>query len=183
MTVGSAEKTIDNVKANRITEIYDHSTSLWTNKAYFPYADALIDYQILPSDSDFIIFGGFDEKKKVSISTVAKFDPTKNSWTKLGNLQFSRHLFGVLEIQKHFLIIGGEGKKRTEVCIVTGEKIKCKSREPTLNNFQCYPALMVVEPDYTERCKNFSMVQKTTMSTTKLTTTTPISTTTTKTGE
>ena len=145
-----------------ITEIYDHSTSLWTNKAYFPYADALVDYQILPSASDFVLFGGFDENKKVSISTVAKFNPTKNFWTKLGNLQFSRHVFGVVEIQKHFLILGGEGKKHTEVCVVTGEKIKCKSREPILSDFQFYPALMVIETEDTEQCKNFSTTKSTT---------------------
>ena len=120
----------------------------------------------------------------MSISTVAKFNPTKNIWSKLGNLQFSRHVFGVVEIQKHFLVMGGEGKKRTEVCVVTDEKIKCKSREPTLNNFQLYPALMVVETDYTEHCKNFSLVQKTTLSTTKLTTTSTMKMTTTpKTGK
>ena len=156
MTVGSAEKIKDNVKANRITEVYDHSTSLWTSKAYFPYADALIDYQILSLSTDFVLFGGFDENKKVSISTVAKFVPTKNIWTKLGNLQFSRHGFGVVEIQKQFLVMGGEGKKRTEVCVVTGETIKCKSREPTLDDFQFYPALMVIETGYTEQCKNFT---------------------------
>ena len=167
MTVGSGEKTKDNVKANRITEVYDHSTSLWTSKAYFPFAVALVNYQILPSASDFIIFGGFDNDKKLSISTVAKFGPIKNVWTKIGNLQFSRHGFGAVEIQKHFLVMGGEGKKRTEICVITGEKVKCKSREPTLNNFLHYPAMMVIETEYTERCKNFSMVQKTTTSTTK----------------
>ena len=162
MTVGSAKKIKDNVKGNRITEVYDHSTSLWTSKLYFPYADALIDYQILPLSSDFVLFGGFDENKKVSISTVAKFSPTKNIWAKLGNLQFSRHGLGAIEIQKQFLVMGGEGKKRTEVCVVTGETIKCKSREPTLDDFQFYPALMVIETGYTEQCKNFSTTKSTT---------------------
>ena len=162
MTVGSARKIEDNVNANRITEVYDHSTSLWTSKAYFPYADALIDYQLLPLSTDFVLFGGFDENKKVSISTVAKFVPTKNIWTKLGNLQFSRHGFGVVEIQKQFLVMGGKGKKRTEMCVVTGQKIKCKSREPTLNDFQFYPALMVIETEYTEQCKKFSTTKSTT---------------------
>ena len=162
MTVGSADKTKDNIKANRITETYDHSTSLWTSKAYFPFADALVDYQILPLSSDFVLFGGFDENKKVSISTVAKFSPTKNIWAKLGNLQFSRHGLGAIEIQKQFLVMGGEGKKRTEVCVVTGETIKCKSREPIFNDFQFYPALMVVETGYTEQCKIFSTTKSTT---------------------
>ena len=58
--------------------------------------------------------------------------------------------------------MGGEGKKRTEICVITGEKVKCKSREPTLSNFFYYPAMMVIETEHTERCKNFSMVQKST---------------------
>ena len=151
MTVGSAKKTIENVDANRITELYDHSTSVWNTKAFYPFRSSLVDYQILPLFGDYIIFGGFDEKSNKAIPTIAKFDPTQNIWTKLGNLQFSRYGFGAIEIQKHFLIMGGEEKKRTETCVISGESIKCKSREPTLNNFQLYPALMVVETDYTER--------------------------------
>ena len=169
MTVGSVKKTDEKVNGNRITELYDHSTSLWSDKAYYPYRDVLVDYQLLSLSDAFIIFGGFDEKKNVSVSTIAKFEPTKNIWTKLGNLQFSRHGFGAIEIQKQFLILGGEGKKRTEVCVLNSETIKCKSREPTLNNFQSYPAMMVIETEYTEQCKNFSVVQ-TTASTTKMTT-------------
>ena len=176
MTVGSAKKTNENVNANQITEIYDHSTSVWKTKAFYPFRGSLIDYQILPLSGDFIIFGGFDETTHSAVSIIAKFDPTKNVWTKLGNLQFSRYAFGAIEVQKHFLIMGGEEKKRTETCVISGESIKCKSREPTLNNFQFYPALMVVETDYTEHCKNFSMIQETTTSTMKLKTTT-------KTGE
>ena len=167
MTVGSAKKASKNVQANRITEIYDHSTSIWNIKAFYPYSDVLIDYQILSLFTDFIIFGGFDEKLNVTMTTVAKFNPTKNIWTKLGNLQFSRHGFGAIETQKQLLIMGGEGKKRTEICVITGEKVKCKSREPTLSNFLYYPAMMVIETEYTERCKKFSTVQKTTTSTTK----------------
>ena len=167
MTVGSAKKTNEKVNANRVTEVYDHSTSLWSTKAFYPYRDVLIDYQMLPLFDDFIIFGGFDEKSNLTVTTIAKFNPTTNIWTKLGNLQFSRYAFGAIEIQKQFLIMGGEGKKRTETCTITGKSIKCKSREPTLNNFQNYPALMVVETDYTERCKKLS----TTTSTTQFTTT------------
>ena len=119
MTVGSAKKTYKNVQANRITEIYDHSTSIWNIKAFYPFSDVIIDYQILSLSTDFIIFGGFDEKFNVSITTVAKFNPTKNIWTKLGNLQFSRHGFGAIETQKQLLIMGGEGKKRTEICVIS----------------------------------------------------------------
>ena len=172
MAVGSAKKINEKVHSNQITEIYDHSTSVWKTKAFYPFRGSLMDYQILPLSGDFIIFGGFDETTHSAVSIIAKFDPTKNVWTKLGNLQFSRHAFGAIETQKQFLVMGGEDKKRTEMCTLTGESIKCKSREPTLNNFKLYPALMVVETDYTERCKNFSLVQKTTTSTTKLTTTT-----------
>ena len=118
------------------------------------------------------VLGGYNEKLNVTITTVAKFNPTKNIWTKLGNLQFSRHGFGAIETQKQLLIMGGEGKKRTEICVITGEKVKCKSREPTLNDFLYYPAMMVIETEYTERCKNFSMVKKTTIATTATTATT-----------
>ena len=170
MTVGSAKKVNENVVANRIAEIYDHSTRLWNTKAFYPFRDALVDYQILPLNEDFLILGGIDDESSIIVPTIAKFNPTKNIWTKLGNMQFKRHGFGAIEIQKQFLIMGGEGKIRTEICEITGEKAKCKSREPTLNNFLYYPAMMIIETEYTDRCKNFSMIQKATTSKTKSTT-------------
>ena len=57
-------------------------------------------------------------------------------------------------------MIGGQGNVRSETCEITGEIIECKSREPTLNNFQQYPAMMIIEPSYTEQCKVFSTVDK-----------------------
>ena len=170
MTVGSSKKTDENVNANGVTELYDHSTSLWSTKTFYPYLDTLTDYQIVSLSESFIIFGGFDEKRNISISTIAKFELAKNVWIELGNLQFSRSGFGVTTVQQLFLVVGGQERKRTEMCTVTGDKIHCKSREPTLYKVQHYPAMMVIKPETTDRCKNFVINQTIKKSSTKFTT-------------
>ena len=82
-------------------------------------------------------------------------------------MQFARRDFGVIEIEKQFIILGGQGKIRTETCGFYVNGFECKSREPTLTNFQEYPAMMKIDPDFTNKCKMFSTVTKS--STTKAT--------------
>ena len=166
MTVGGAKKSDENVDANGKTEIYDHSTSKWSTKADYPYRQTIVDYQLLSTEAGFILFGGYAEKISKSSSTIAKFEPKKNKWTMLTNLQFSRHGFGVIEIEKMFVILGGEGQIRSETCQFTSKGLECKSREPTLTSFKNYPALMKIDPDFTNKCKMFSSV-KSTMATKK----------------
>ena len=167
LTVGGATKSEENVVGNGKTEIYDRSTSKWSTKKDYPYRQAIVDYQLLSTKDGFIIFGGYVETISQSSSTVAKFDPKKNIWTMLTNLQFSRHGFGVLEIEKMFVVLGGKGQIRSETCQFTAKGLECKSREPTLTSFKNYPAMMKIDPDFTNKCKMYSTVTKPLKSTTK----------------
>ena len=65
----------------------------------------------------------------------------------MGNLQTWRHAFGVIEIEKKFLVMGGWGDKRSEICELANDTIDCTSREPTLNKFEYYPAMMIVSKE------------------------------------
>ena len=83
--------------------------------------------------------------------TIARLDIDSNKWTKLGNLQHGRHDFGAIEVEKKFLVMGGEGKKISEICQWVGEEIECKEREPIFDNFYI-PATMTIFPDYVKNC-------------------------------
>ena len=167
LTVGGAAKSDENVDGNGKTEIYDWSTKKWSSKKDYPYRQTLIDYQLLSTKDGFIVFGGYAETISMSLSIIAKFDPKKNSWTKLTNLQFSRHGFGAIEIEKKFVILGGKGKIRSELCQYGVNGLACKSREPTLTSFQEYPVMMKIDPDFTNKCKMYSTVTKPPKPTTK----------------
>ena len=88
------------------------------------------------------------------LSTIACFDPIRNSWTKLGELNVPRNTHGVIQIDNEFIVVGGgvggsDGGKTskflpTESCILNGQSMTCTTREPHLYRFESYPELMLI---------------------------------------
>ena len=81
-------------------------------------------------------------------STIARFDPIENSWTKLGNLKVARSSHGVIQVDNEFIVVGGvngfEGGEPTESCKLNGQSMTCTTMEPQLSKFTLYPELMLV---------------------------------------
>ena len=79
-------------------------------------------------------------------STIARFDPIKNSWTKLGDLKEGRSGLGVIQVDNEFIVVGGlrYGPVPTESCKLNGQSITCTTREPQLSEFTYYPELMLM---------------------------------------
>ena len=118
-----------------------------------------MDFQIVARLGHFILIGGVYSYKRADLSTVfystdvvAKFNPSSNQWTKMGNLQYNRHGFGIIDINKKLLVMGGQGNMPTEVCKVKNETIVCTSREPNMNEFRYTPEMMKVTSDYANSC-------------------------------
>ena len=79
-------------------------------------------------------------------STIARFDPIENSWTKLGNLQVNRRGHGVIQVDNEFIVVGGDVKRKSESCKLNRQsmKMKCTPRQPDLTKFKNYPELMLI---------------------------------------
>ena len=81
-------------------------------------------------------------------STIARFDPIENSWTKLGNLKVPRDGHGVIQVDNEFIVVGGsqiiDADEPTESCKLNGESMTCTIREPQLSYFSHYPELMLI---------------------------------------
>ena len=157
MAVGSRYKGSD--AAHNKAEVYLHSTSSWTTKANYTFSKIIYDFDIIAHTDLFILVGGLYPYQRADLSTgfspgyvIAKFNPDANKWTKLGNLRTGRHGFAVIQNDQKYLVMGGEGYKSTEVCVWNSETIECSSREPSLNEFRYYPALMIVDSDYAGNC-------------------------------
>ena len=155
MAVGSRDK--GSKESHNKAEIYSHSTSSWKARASYPFHQTIWTFEIIAHSNSFIFFGGLYNDKQSSTGfsatdIIVKFNPGSNKWTKLGNLQHSRHGFGVIKVDTKYLVMGGQDDKRTETCELKNEKIECISREPTLNQFRFYPALMLVPSDYADNC-------------------------------
>ena len=79
-------------------------------------------------------------------STIARFDPIQNSWTKLGDLNVARDGHGVIQVDNEILVIGGsrdsDDDEPTESCKLDGESMSCTTREPQLASFYYYAEIM-----------------------------------------
>ena len=81
-------------------------------------------------------------------STIARFDPIENSWTRLGKLEVSRSGHGVIQVDNEFIVVGGlrwgKEDEPAESCKLNGLSMTCTTREPKLSNFSSYPELMLM---------------------------------------
>ena len=155
MAVGSLNP-LGSGKHNRHNkaEVFFHSTSTWNIKASYPFHKCIMIFEIVAHSDSFILFSGTSGSTyDGQTDKIAKYNPASDQWTKIGNLQQSRRGFGVIKMGKKFIVMGGKfDGMHTEVCELKNEFIKCTSREPTLNDFAYYPALMIVSSDYADNC-------------------------------
>ena len=159
MAVGSATGgTLDFVKDHNKVELFYHSTSSWQTKHIYPFYESIQGFELITLNNYFILFGGAYKNKQSpgysASAIIAKFDPNLNQWTKKGTLQAVRHGLGVIEFDKKFLVMGGRGDKRSEICeFGKNETIVCTPREPTMDGFLYYPEMMIVSSDYDKNCR------------------------------
>ena len=98
-------------------ETYNISSLKWEQRPSYPFSNHITAYAILPVEDEFIIFGGLDSshgrdtngfwKPQSRISTIAGFNPFKNTWRHLGKLKSPRHGHSVIRLYGQFVIIGG----------------------------------------------------------------------------
>ena len=93
---------------------------------------------MVPHGDGFIVFGGMyaQSNEFYATSVIAKFNPDSNTWSKLGNLKYTRNEFGMIQIGDEYLIVGGQGDKKTETCRLENDEMICTEREPTMTDFR-----------------------------------------------
>ena len=103
----------------------------WRYKASYPYADReILDAPTLFSGKSFYVFGGNNFPYGTS-SIITAFTPKSNSWKKLGNMKSQRYGASVVEIDGHFLIIGGSDtiSDSSEICKLEEGVMHCEYQE------------------------------------------------------
>ena len=67
---------------------------------------------------------------------IAKYDPDSNTWAKLGDLNYGRRGFGLIQHGGEYLVVGGYKENyKTESCKHRNGQMICSERQPTMNNF------------------------------------------------
>ena len=82
----------------------------------------------------FYVFGGFfwTWRDNTPMSTISKYNPDNDKWTKIGNLNTARQMHDVMINQGAFLIIG-DGP--TEKCELESNLMSCLNQEPVISRY------------------------------------------------
>ena len=156
MAVGSRDnsKNVVSETGHSKAELYSNSTLSWKKQMSFSNRVGIQAFQIMTHLDYFIIFGGLFTAPSGNGETpiIAKFNPSLNKWSKMGSLRYRRNAFGIIEVDKKVLVMGGHFDKSTEICEITDATIKCSSRKPIMTDFIYYPAMMIVPSDFSKNC-------------------------------
>ena len=86
-------------------------------------SDEISRYAITYFQNGFILFGGWTSDTYYS-KTIARLDLTTTTWSKLGDLKTGRIGHGVIYDGQVFLVVGGNGNRKTEKCTLSGTEFK-----------------------------------------------------------
>ena len=96
-------------------------------------------------DRAFYLFGGYPSDNN---SVIARLDAVTTVWSKAGTLVTGRNFHNAIFDGENFLIIGGDGDFKTEVCSLSGQSITCTETSNSLDYYTCYPELFLVPADF-----------------------------------
>ena len=102
----------------------------WRHKASYPYAAReILDAPTLFSGKSFYVFGGYNSPYG-TMSTIAAFT-RGTGWKKVGNMKSQRYDASVIEVDGHFLIIGGKDtiSDSPEICKLEEGVMHCEYQE------------------------------------------------------
>ena len=139
---------------NAKTEMLSGDNLTWTSVQDYPYHRDISHASTIYTDDYFYIFGGQSYYSGVPLD-IARFHEQKKHWAKVGSLCTARHGHSVIQLESPFLeswaflVVGGKGRKRTEMCEWSSDgMLLCSEQNPILNDYDLYPELFVVPHDY-----------------------------------
>ena len=104
----------------------------WRYKASYLYSREILDARTVFSGKSFYVFGGYNFPYG-TMSIIAAFTPG-NGWKKVGNMKSQRYDASVIEVDGHFLIIGGSDtiSDSSEICKLVDGDMHCEYQENSL---------------------------------------------------
>lgn len=118
------------------TELLSIASWTWSSRAEYPYADSISALATVMQNEMFYVFGGVSKevtgphKEGTLMSTIARYEPDNDTWTKLGDLNTARERHDAIITQGIFLI-AGDSDVPTEKCQLKGDAMRCTDQEPS----------------------------------------------------
>ena len=108
-------------------------------------ASSISEYAVVYHDGAFYLFGGWQSDTK---TVIARLDASTTVWSKAGTLVTGRFFHNAVFDGENFLIIGGPGSLKTEVCSLSGQSVTCTETFNSLDDYYAYPELFLVPGDF-----------------------------------
>lgn len=101
------------------------------NRARYPFADTIHKYAAVVHDQMLYLFGGLSTHSGGNQSTIAQYNPSYDTWKKVGDLNRARCWHDAVFSQGAFLIVG---MHFTEKCELNGgNMMDCVRQEPEIS--------------------------------------------------
>ena len=102
------------------------------------------NYPTVFHQGGYVMFSGFIGQTYGRTSTIARFDESTRTWSKLREVLTSRSSHGAIYTGESFLVIGvwksgSIMKLRTEKCDIKNESVSCQYHPWTLENLRSRP--------------------------------------------
>ena len=85
--------------------------------------------------------------------TIGRFDSTRRVWLKSGELVNGRRGHNAIYDGSSLIVIGGNGRYKTERCELSNGQTTCTAQSPKLRDYAYYPELFLVPVNF---CKTVS---------------------------
>ena len=114
------------------TELLRIADWTWERRAKYPFAKYIRFHASVMHDQMFYVFGGYGkiDEHWIDFSTIAKYKPDSDKWTKVGDLNTARFYHDAIVSQGAFLIVGWAP---TEKCQLEGNSMVCSDQEPIVS--------------------------------------------------
>ena len=113
----------------------------------------MIDAPIVHVDGSFFMLGG-DDYAAPADKTIGRLDITTCKWSNAGSLVTARRGHNAIYDGLNILVVGGypggsnHNSLKTETCMVSDNRVTCKSQVPELADYYWYPELFLVTTNF-----------------------------------
>ena len=125
--------------------MFNHSEKLIKANEYISNAP------IVYHERAFYVFGGGIDYNG-STNIIGRLDASTLTWRKAGHLNNARWGHGAIFNGDVFIVAGGYGNLKTEVCSINNSSVICLEQTPTLDYYRTYPEMLLVTDEF---CKYY----------------------------
>ena len=125
----------------------------WTEIQEAPFG--LFDYAAIFYTGNFYYFGSEDTLNSgyAALNSILCLNAITWTWSNVGQLNSARSGHGVILIDNTFMVIGGSGHPRNEVCHLNNGRFTCERKTSSLSHYYRTPLLFLVSDDFGLWCE------------------------------